>query len=216
MSEFKPKPLFKDEQATGNFLTAARTEMYTSLSLFQDHVKHLLSLMFTVLTATLAILGFIIEGKLPSAFDPTVVVLLGGSILLLMFLLGNISTIIISRYYRLYVSTLLYAADLHESRGLGSHVWFQDLTKERSESESPGDCVKKRAYGWPHSWRLYAILIWILSNVSLISGALVILWALHLLSALLIWIVLIACLIVGGLAIYGTLDLLYNSDRKTQ
>jgi hypothetical protein len=210
MSESKQNPIFHDDQAVGNFLTAARTEMYDSLRLFQEHVKHLLSLMFTVLTAVFAILGFIIKVEDPPVLDPAAVALLGGSILILMFFLGNISTIIISRYYRLYVSALVYAADLHEQMGLGSHVWFQDLTTKRSRSESLPDFVNKRAYGWPHSWILYAILIWALSNASLICGALVLLWALHLLSALLIWIVLVACLIVGGLAIRWTFYLLHH------
>ena len=216
MSEFerKPrKPIFHDDQAIGNFLTAARAEMYDALRLFQDHVKHLLSLMFTVLTAIFAILGFIIKGELPPGFDPTIVALLGGSILVLMFFLGNISTIIISRYYRLYVSALIFAADLHESMGLPSHRWFLDLTEERSSPDSPGRFVNNRAYGWPHSWRLYAILIWVLSNASLIGGALIILWALKLRSALLTWIVTIACLIVGGLAIRRTFLLLYDESK---
>ena len=215
MSELERKPgfppwVFRTDPAVSNFLTAARKEMYDALRLFQDHVKHLLSLMFTVLTAVFAILGFIIKGEMPIIIDRTVVALLGGAVLLLLFFLGNISTVIISRYYRLYVSALIYAADLHESIGVGSHRWFKDLATERSRSESPTHFVKKRAYGWPHSWLLYAILIWVLSNVSLVGGVLVILWARHLLSALSFWITLIACLIAGVLVICWTFHLLYR------
>ncbi len=78
MSESEQNPIFPDDQATGNFLTAARTEMYDSLRLFQEHVKHLIALMFTVLTVVFAILGFIIKEGNPPVLDPTIVAFLGG------------------------------------------------------------------------------------------------------------------------------------------
>src|SRR5215208_747199 len=182
--------IFTDQQATSNLLSSARKEMYDALRLFQDHVKHLLSLMFTVMAAVFAVLGLIIKEEAPELINPTIISVLGGLVLILLFPLGLFSTIIISRYYRLYVCALTYAADLHESVGQGNHPWFKEAIKkrddlfkeaikERDNLEPPdpdlflGKFIDKRTYGWPHSWRLYAILIGLVASTSLVVGILI-------------------------------------------
>jgi hypothetical protein len=110
------------------------------------------------------------------SIDPTIIRILGGSLLVLTFFFGIISTIVISRYYQLYVAALIYAVELHESVGLDSHPWFQHIKKERSKlgDNVPLDrLLKKRAYGLLHSWFLYSLLIWSIAFGALVVGILV-------------------------------------------
>src|SRR5215210_4956810 len=60
-NELGDNKIFTDEPATSDLLSSARKEMYDALRLFQDHVKHLLTLMFSVMTAVFAVLGLSIK-----------------------------------------------------------------------------------------------------------------------------------------------------------
>lgn len=176
MSTIDLKAILPDDEARSAFLSSVRKEMYDALSLYHDHVKHSLSLMFAVLTAVFAILGFFMKGDAPAAPSPAIMRVFAGSVLVSLFPMGVISTIIISRYYKLYVAALVYAAELHEAVGLGSHAWFEQIREYRSklgETSSRGDLIRKRTYGWPHSWLLYAILIWFIAVIGLFVGLLI-------------------------------------------
>lgn len=187
MNKLHINSLLPDPNAKSVLLSSARKDMYDALSLFHDHVKHSLSLMFAVLTAVFAIFGLILRGDV-SSFDPTIVRVLGGLVLVLLFLLGVISVIIVSRYYELYVAALIYAAELHESAGLNSHAWFQEIERYRSKLGNDvqlHQLLKKRAHGWPHTWLLYVMLIGAISFIGLGVG-------LFALSESLTWTIVIA------------------------
>jgi hypothetical protein len=64
-------------------------------------------------------------------------------------------------------------AELHESVGLNSHAWFEHVDedlKSLPKEATKRDLLKKRTYGWPHSWLLYSMLIGVLSILGLITG----------------------------------------------
>ncbi len=173
------RSIFPDDGARSAFLSSARQEMYDALKLFHDHVKYSLRMMLTVFTVVFAILGLVLRGSAPLSFDPKVILILGGLILVLTGPLGIISTYVISRYYELYVAALIYAAELHEAEGLGSHVWFQRIEDDREylrkklgRDDVPQDLlVKRRTRGWPHSWILYTLLIGLIAVVGVVAGA---------------------------------------------
>src|SRR6266851_4788646 len=159
------------------FLTSVRQDMYNALTLFHDHVKHTISLMFALLTAVFAILGFALSDRIPSANLIFSFKLVGGIILSLLFPLGVVSILIIGRYYKLYVAALFYAAEIHQSVGLGSHSWFVEVidTMEPVRDHAQRKVlINKRTYGWPHSWILYTILISVISIAGLLSGIILI------------------------------------------
>ena len=167
---------FKDESAISSMLNASRQEMYNALSLFHTHVKHTVSLMLTIMTAVFAVLGFSLKETSASPVLLSTFRIIGGILLISLFPLGLISILIIARYYKLYVAALLYASELHESVDLCTHAWFEHLKKDlKSVPENGGKeaLLKKRTYGWPHSWILYSILIVVLSLLSLLGGFMV-------------------------------------------
>ena len=168
--------VFPDDQARSNFLSSARQEMYNALALFHAHVRHTLSLMFAIMAIIFGISGLGpgltgAEQQMLGEFR-----LIGGIVLSLLLPLGIVSIFIIARYYKLYVAALVYAAELHESVSLASHVWFEDIRnklKSLSDDEAKQKLVRERTYGWPHSWILYSLLIAILSTASLVSGIII-------------------------------------------
>ena len=162
-----------NEEAKSAFLSSARNEMYSALSLFHNHVKYTISLMFALLTAVFAIFGIALKevGANPQLINQFKFI--GGLILSLLFPLGIVSIIIIARYYKLYVAALVYAAELHESVGLEKHLWFQEILSEIKSQRNDvqkENLIKRRTYGWPHSWILYSSLIGLISLVGLIAG----------------------------------------------
>lgn len=158
------------------FLTSVRQDMYNALSLFHDHVKHTLQLMFTLLTAVFAVLGIALSDKVPSANLIFSFKLVGGIILSLLFPLGIVSILIIGRYYKLYVAALFYAAEIHQRVELSSHSWFLEVLDAMESVPDHAQrklLINKRTYGWPHSWILYTFLIGVISVAGLISGIII-------------------------------------------
>ncbi len=167
---------WSDEQAREHLLSAVRHEMYSSLELFYTHVKHTLSLLFALITTVSVMIGF--AAKTGAANKHLLELAKVGStaVLLLALPFGVVSMIITGRYYKLYVAALSYAAELHAKEGLGGHQWFKDLERDRKKL-GPGATTERliawRAYGWPHSWLLYAIIIGLVAISSAAFGILV-------------------------------------------
>jgi hypothetical protein len=170
---------FPNDEAREAMMSASREEMYRALELFHTHVKHTLSLMFTLLTAVFAVLGFVLQEAQQEINSELVGLfkLAGGFVLILVFPLGLVSIFIIGRYYKLYVAALLYATELHEEEGLASHQWFRDSAQYRSTiadasraAVSNSELIRRRTYGWPHSWILYSLLIGLIALTALAVG----------------------------------------------
>lgn len=137
--------------------------MYSALDLFHTHVRHILSIMFALLTAVFAILGFTLQDVEGSEENLDSILKIGGAMVLILILpLGAVSILIIGRYYRLYVAALVYAANLHKAEGIDGHQWFREIERYRQRlgvGASDDDLIRRRTYGWPHSWILYSIVI---------------------------------------------------------
>jgi hypothetical protein len=174
-----PTPLrqaLPDDQARAQFLNATRREMYDALALFHAHVKGTIALMFSIITAVVAIVGVAINRNTPPQILSLV---LNGApiILILIFPFSIISILVIGRYYKLYVAALFYASQTHREEGIGGHYYFADaeaMREKLSGKISERRLIQRRTYGWPHSWSLYALLIFFIGLSAL--GLALLLW----------------------------------------
>jgi hypothetical protein len=177
----EPTALYKalpEDVARGQLLSSTRSEMYFCLELFHAHVKSVVRLMLSLIAAVTAILSLGLNGsiKTKTPLHLSLVTTGGGLVLCLMLPFGIISTVILSRYYRLYVSALVYSADLHQAEGIGDHQWFRDIQMYRLRfgGNDNSSLIRSRTHRWPHTWFLYSILILTISSVSFLFGIFVI------------------------------------------
>jgi len=164
---------FKNDEARAFVLNSLRQEMYRALELFHNHVKYTLSMIFSLITAVLLIFKLGTENIEMFSMHTEITQTIAATLLCFVFPLGIISAIIIGRYYKLYVAALVYAAKAHQNSGIENFAWFTDITTYESTQEdklSEKKLINRRAYTWPHSWSLYALLIVSISTTSLILG----------------------------------------------
>ncbi|SEA62318.1 hypothetical protein [Nitrosospira multiformis] len=174
-------------------LDFSRQNMINSLQLFFSHTKYSLTLLTTILAASLAIAAFSFDKlqRMPEASKLALV--LAAIFLILMGPVSYITHRLVGRYYRLYVSFYVYAARLHERYSSAiEHPWFADLKsrlgdpKNHSENlydESAvarflDDEVANFANGGRNSWYFYRWLIFILGAFGTIAGSLILGWLL--------------------------------------
>lgn len=188
-------PVEDDRITDTALLTASREEMYGALDLFYKHVQHTISLMFALLAAVSVAVGLVLKNGSPVEELLRPLQLVGCTVLLLVVLFGIVSAFINGRYYRLYVSAMVFSALLHEECGSRVvHPWFADVLKIRDEippldSEGPRpthaasgastakwddwqihEMVRRRTYGWGHSWALYTLLIAFMVVAAILGG----------------------------------------------
>jgi len=181
IKNMKIKSVFPNsEEAVSDFLASTREEMFNALELFHNHVKYTVSLMFSLLTAVFATFGFSGSSNLQNmGISRELFQLIASAILFLLFPLSIISILIIGRYYKLYVSALVFAAEAHKSVGLGdNHLWFREIYKHKQrlgKHFSEDKLIAQRTYGWLHSWILYSILIGIIGLVGIFTGIMILL-----------------------------------------
>ncbi|SHM15723.1 hypothetical protein SAMN05216428_11576 [Nitrosospira sp. Nsp11] len=173
-------------------LNFSRQNMIDSLQLFFSHTKYSLTLLTTILAASLAITAFSFD-KLQGAPEASKLALFLAAVFLI--LMGPVSYIthrLIGRYYRLYVSFYVYAARLHEKYSSIEHPWFADLKSRlgdpRNHSENLNDKsavarflddeVANFANGGRNSWYFYRWLIFILGAFGTIAGSFILGWLL--------------------------------------
>jgi hypothetical protein len=169
-------------------LNFSRQNMIDSLQLFFSHTKYSLTLLTTILAASLAITAFSFDK--PEASKLALV--LAAVFLILMGPVSYITHRLIGRYYRLYVSFYVYAARLHEKYSSTEHPWFADLKSRlgdpRNHSENLNDKsavarflddeVANFANGGRNSWYFYRWLIFILGAFGTIAGSFILGWLL--------------------------------------
>ena len=174
-------------------LNFSRQNMINALELFFSHTKYSLTLLTTILAASMAIAAFSFD-KLKGAPDESKVALVLVAIFLI--LMGPVSYItyrLVGRYYRLYVSFYVYAARLHEKYSSSiEHPWFADmksrlgdpdnhsenLNDKKAVSKFMDDEVANFANGGRNSWYFYRWLIFILGAFGTVAGIFILGWSL--------------------------------------
>ncbi|SFO04986.1 hypothetical protein SAMN05216386_2493 [Nitrosospira briensis] len=171
-------------------LDFSRQNMLNSLQLFFSHTKYSLTLLTTILAASLAIAAFSFD-KLQGAPEASRLALVLAAIFLI--LMGPVSYItyrLVGRYYRLYVSFYVYAARLHETYSSAiEHPWFADIQDKLGGPEhQQKNLFNKEAVsqfmeneitnGGRNSWYFYRWLIFILGAFGTIAGSFILGWLL--------------------------------------
>ena len=103
-----------------SMLNAARMEMYQALTIYQTRTRHTLTLLVSLLAASiLAFAGrgsgsFLIFGQALATF-----------LLLMAAFIGVVSIAILTQSYMLYISTLFYAAQLYSAFDIEGPHWVE-------------------------------------------------------------------------------------------
>jgi hypothetical protein len=147
MSTFlSDNPDLKNEE----YLEVSRNNMFAALDLFFRHTKYSITLLISMLTSVFAILTFSIKHLKDHSEKWLIVYVLGCVILLSMGPIALILRIIVTRYFRLYVSCYVYAARLHLRIATISHPWFDEINHKIKDIESSTavddylDCVQEQ------------------------------------------------------------------------
>ncbi len=157
-------------------LTASRTEMYQALQLFYSHVKYVITVMTSIVAATIAILG--LTEKFGLSFFPVWREIAGRILCVAVPTSALFAIIVIYRYYDVYLSALLFATRLHLHpsvwRTQGRHPWFERAVRQacrwRSVRSDRG-FIFRRAFLAPcYSFVQYALLIVLLAAFSVYTG----------------------------------------------
>ncbi len=163
-----------DPSARAQFLNATRSEMYSCLELFYSHVKGVVYLMLGLVTGIAALAGLISHVNGENSGELVMISKIGAtSVLMLMLPFAIISSIILARYYRLYVAALLFAADLHRGEGITGHSWLDEIETYRTKLGPDANnerVIRKRTYSWPHTWSLYTALFLIIALAAFAFG----------------------------------------------
>jgi len=182
--EYLNKDTFKDEPAAlAQLLNSSRQDVYSALSLYQVPVKHAFTLMISV--ATLIGILFSVVGRI--GVDPNVIRTLemgAGILLIVVGLIGFISAFVITQYYKVYVSALLYAAQIHYGVGMAGFHWFKRLmellskkSKKKREKNggeiSKAEFIRARALSCKDSNLWFVVFLILLGILSIIFGSII-------------------------------------------
>jgi hypothetical protein len=154
-------------------LTPSREEMYKALELYHAHVKYVITIMFSLMTAMFAILG--LSEKLGGAIiEAETIKTVVGVFLIVVCLVAPFAIGILYRYYFVYVSALVFAVRVHLGSPLKTtHPWFLRLIKRAQKWSNVRDelaFIKKRTRSLTDTFMLYVYIIVFLALLSLFCG----------------------------------------------
>jgi hypothetical protein len=177
-----PKDISFNDTALSQYLNTCRQVIYPAASLYHAQIKYTTTVLVALITAMIAILSFVKVDEVTSNFV-RLIELAGAALMVVAVIIGIFSLIIIGRYHKLYIATLLYATEVHYAVGITGFQWFKDIikllgeeyknNKEISRMEFIRSRSKSHKYG--HFW--YIKLIWILIHVCFIACILLIVCA---------------------------------------
>jgi hypothetical protein len=156
-------------------LSISRKEMTEHLGLFFTHVKYTMTLMFTMFTASIATLGFGLKEFKESEQFVSYLILASAIILILLYFVAKYSESLVSRYYKLYVSSYVYAARLEEKYSNNSHPWLDEICSRVGDihnEDAVDKFINNEESDDNHSWHYYRNIILYLGRFSLILGIL--------------------------------------------
>jgi len=151
-------------------LTPSRKGVYKTLELFHSHVRYVITIMFSLLTALFAILTFSENLGVEKEVIETFI----GYFLVAISVVAIISIVIIHRYYLVYVSSLVFAVRVHLASPFKyTHPWFIrtiEQAKKWGNIKNDLEFIKKRARSPTDTFVLYACIIFLLACLSGYSG----------------------------------------------
>ena len=166
------KYIFGDPRALSEHLNGLRQDMYSALTLFQVHVRSILTIMLTLLAALTAIFSLASRATELSSELLRFVEITGGVILILLFVIACISHKILTRYYGVYVSALLQASQAHYWADIGGFWWFERIVRSLGNRKNINkeDYIRERIWSKKDSNFWYVSLVWFLGILGLAGG----------------------------------------------
>ena len=161
-----PAPMYEGE------LVHSRQHMITTLELFFEHTKYTLNLMIAVVTAAAAIVAFCF-GKDSTETLRVVAPKVAGYLLILIGPIASVSYLLVHRYYKLYVTSYVYAARVHKKHACAAHPWFVDLEArvvDLDSQDAVAAFIDSGRVGDGHSGFFYSRLIILLGVAGVILG----------------------------------------------
>jgi len=168
-NDIQPEMMSEDK------LSISRKEMTVHLSLFFSHVKYTLTLMLSMFTSAIALLGYGLKEFGSNTHFVPYLILASSIILIAVFFVSFYSKQLVERYYKLYISSYIYAARLHDRFAEEKHPWFTDIMKRVKDIHAP-EAVSQFMHGKDvednHSWHYYQKFIANVGLLSLVIGVL--------------------------------------------
>ena len=158
-----------------SLLNDSRRDAHNALSLYHNHVKYTMSLQFTVIAAAAATIALLARNPTPNSSYTLILPWVPPALLLLLIPVKTHSEYILLRYYKFYVSSLIFSAILHRKAGVGYHPWHAEIefeidrctVREGLEREAPNReylarIVERRTTELPHTYNYYyRIVRWV-------------------------------------------------------
>ena len=113
--------------ALSHLLNGSRRDMYAALSLYQTHVKYASTVVLSLVTVVAAIFSVL---KATNHDVGRTIEVGAGVLLLVACAIGFLFVFVVTRYYNVYVSALLYAAQIHFAAGMAGFRWFERILED--------------------------------------------------------------------------------------
>lgn len=138
-------PLLVDSGlAAATYLNGLRQDVYSALSLFQVHVRAVITAMLSMITFLAAALS--IFSKLQSGYTVFFVTIAASFILILQLPFALYSRSIWKRYYEVYIAALLQATQAHYMANVSGFWWFENTIKSVVVLKSENPCLTKQQF----------------------------------------------------------------------
>jgi len=162
-----------DPVALARLLNGSRQDAFSSLSLYQVPVRYVTTLLFSIITVVGVVFSFVMSTGFDSPEIMKFVESSGAGLLVMASLMGAFAAFVITRYYHVYVSALLFAAQLHCGAKIRGHHWLErliELLQDQGNNISRQQFISRRTWsrGDSHFW--YVAFIVLLSVLSLAAA----------------------------------------------
>lgn len=117
--------VFQDPATLRAHLDATRAEMFGTLSAFHSQVGSIAYFAAAILGLSVATIAFAFQESGPQPRTQQNLLLIAASLLMATVPLGWVAIRNMRERYRSYVSTVVYAAQVHAAAGIYSHPWLE-------------------------------------------------------------------------------------------
>lgn len=167
--------IFNDGRALSIHLNGHRQDIFSALLLFHTHVKFVITLMLTFITALFAIFSIVLRDTQSNDILIRNIEILGGWILVVLFLIALISHFILLRYYDVYISALIQATQVHYWGKVSGFRWFERIIEDlKDKNIDKKKYIDIRRRSLKDSYVYYMAIVWIIGILALLG--VIILW----------------------------------------
>lgn len=159
--------------ALARLLNGSRQDVFSSLSLYQVPVKYASTLVVSIITVVGVVFSFVQSTQFDSPEIVKFVESSGAALLVIASVMGAFSAFVITRYYNVYVSALLFTAQLHCGAKMRGFHWLERLIEflqDQGNDISRQQFISRRTWSRDDSHFWYVVLIVALSVLSLAAA----------------------------------------------